>query len=143
MVLAAARQPQRLVRCLLDQRMARGCDTRCDSYRMHDEVIAEFRLRAEAALSFVDNTEKAGPFTLATSARSRLSGSGASRQEPGAASRARARRLHRDAGPGEWRQADALWAVQLAVPRREREDPARRMERGAVPGSRRLPRARP
>jgi len=50
---------------------------------MHDEVIAEFRLRAEAALSFVDNTEKAGPFTLATSARSRLSGSGASRQEPG------------------------------------------------------------
>src|SRR6202030_4112017 len=32
-------------------------------------------------------------------------GSGAGRQEPGAASRARARRLHRDARPGEWRQA--------------------------------------
>src|ERR1700732_2364950 len=70
-------------------------------------------------------------------------GSGAGRQEPGAASRARARRLHRDAGPGEWRQADALRAVQLAVPCRQREDPARRVERGAVSRSRRLPRSRP
>ena len=71
-------------------------------------------------------------------------------QDPGQAGKsqalhlvARARRLHRDGGPGEWRQADALRAIQLAVPCRQREDPARRVERGAVPRSRRLPRSRP
>ena len=52
-------------------------------------------------------------------------------------------RLHRHLGPGEWRQAHAVRAVQLAMPRRQREDPARRLERGAVPRSRRLPRSRP
>jgi glutathione S-transferase len=31
---------------------------------MHDEVIAEFRPRAEAALSFVDKTVKDRPFLL-------------------------------------------------------------------------------
>jgi glutathione S-transferase len=31
---------------------------------MHDEVIAEFRPRAEAALSFVDETVKDRPFLL-------------------------------------------------------------------------------
>jgi glutathione S-transferase len=31
---------------------------------MHDEVIAEFRPRAEAALSFVDNTVKDRPFLV-------------------------------------------------------------------------------
>jgi glutathione S-transferase len=31
---------------------------------MHDEVIAEFRPRAEAALSFVDNTVKDQPFLV-------------------------------------------------------------------------------
>ena len=34
-------------------------------------------------------------------------------------------------------------AVQLAVPRRQSKDPARLVERGAVPGPRRLSRARP
>jgi glutathione S-transferase len=32
--------------------------------RMHDEVIAEFRPRAEAALSFVDNTVRNRPFLV-------------------------------------------------------------------------------
>ena len=32
--------------------------------KMHDEVIAEFRPRAEAALSFVDKTVKDRPFLL-------------------------------------------------------------------------------
>jgi glutathione S-transferase len=31
---------------------------------MHDEVIAEFRPRAEAALSFVDKTVKERPFLV-------------------------------------------------------------------------------
>jgi hypothetical protein len=47
------------------------------------------------------------------------------------ASRSRARRLHRDAGPGEWRQADALWTVQLAMPRRQCEGPAGLLERSS------------
>ena len=70
-------------------------------------------------------------------------GSGAGRQEPGASPGARAQRLHRDAGSGEWRQAHAVRAVQFAVPRRQCEDPARLLERGAVPRPRRLPRSRP
>ena len=37
--------------------------------KMHDEVIAEFRPRAEAALSFIDNTVKTGPFSSATRSR--------------------------------------------------------------------------
>jgi glutathione S-transferase len=32
--------------------------------KMHDEVIAEFRPRAEAALSFIDKTVKDRPFLL-------------------------------------------------------------------------------
>src|ERR1700730_3202746 len=32
--------------------------------KMHDEVIAEFRPRAEAALSFIDNTVKNRPFLV-------------------------------------------------------------------------------
>jgi len=32
--------------------------------KMHDEVIAEFRPRAEAALSFVDNAVKGQPFLV-------------------------------------------------------------------------------
>src|SRR5580693_9431143 len=51
--------------------------------------------------------------------------------------------LYRGAGPGEWRQAYAVRAVQFAVPRRQCEDPARLLERGAVPRPRRLPRSRP
>ena len=50
------------------------------------------------------------------------------------ASRARAQRFHCEGGPGEWRQAHALWAVQLAVPCRQCEDPA-----GLVPGPRSFP----
>jgi glutathione S-transferase len=42
--------------------------------RMHDEVIAEFRPRAEAALSFVDCTLRDRPFWLARSARSQIIG---------------------------------------------------------------------
>jgi hypothetical protein len=43
---------------------------------MHDEVIAEFRPRAEAALSFVDKTVKDRPSSSATPARSRISAAG-------------------------------------------------------------------
>jgi len=69
-------------------------------------------------------------------------GSGAGRQEPGAASGAGAERLHGAAGNRERRQADAVRAIQLAVSRRQCEDPAGVMERGAVSRSRRLPRSR-
>src|SRR5436309_1476400 len=67
----------------------------------------------------------------------------AGREEPGAASGARAQRLHRKAGDGERRQADAVRAVQRAVPCRQCEDPARLVERRPVPRPRRLPRTRP
>ena len=87
-------------------------------------------------LNTADAGRQAGPHRVRP-------GSGAGRQEPGAASGARAQRLHRNAGPGEWRQADAVRAVQFAVPRRQCEDPARPLERGAVPRPRRLPRSRP
>src|SRR6516164_3429347 len=68
-------------------------------------------------------------------------GSGAGRQEPGAASGAGVERLHRAAGNRKRRQADAVRTVQLAVSRRQCEDPAGVMERGAVPRSRRFPRS--
>jgi hypothetical protein len=41
-------------------------------------------------------------------------------KEPGAASGARPERLHRKAGDREWRQADEVRTVQLAVPRWKR-----------------------
>ena len=74
------------------------------------------------------------------------SGSG---KDPGQAGKSQAQHLVR-APSGftvrpsnrERRQADAVWAVQLAVPRRQCEDPARLMERRTVPCSRRLPRSR-
>src|SRR5258707_912882 len=65
------------------------------------------------------------------------SGSRAGRQKPGAASGAGAERLHGALGGGEWRQADAVRAVQLAVPRRQCKNPARPLERGPVPCPRR------
>jgi len=52
-------------------------------------------------------------------------------------------RLYRNAGSGKWRQAHALRAAQLAVSRRQRQHPARLVERGAVAGPRRLPGDRP
>jgi len=64
--------------------------------------------------------------------------SGAGRQEPGASPGARVQWLHRGAGPREWRQAHAVRTVQFAMPRRQREDPARSLERGPVPRPRRL-----
>jgi terminase large subunit-like protein len=70
-------------------------------------------------------------------------GSGAGRQEPGTSLGARAQPLHRGAGIREWRQAHEVRAVQFAVPGRQREDPARLLERGLVPRSRRLSRSRP
>jgi len=79
------------------------------------------------------------------------SGSGAGRQEPGASPGPRAQRLHRAAGGRvrperagrEWRQADPLWAVQFSMPCWQCEDPARRVERGPVPGPRGFSRSRP
>jgi Terminase large subunit, T4likevirus-type, N-terminal len=70
-------------------------------------------------------------------------GSGAGREEPGASSDTRVERLHCARGGGEWRQADAVRTVQLAVPRRQREDPARPLERGPVSRPRGVPRSRP
>jgi hypothetical protein len=67
----------------------------------------------------------------------------ASRQEPGTVLRARPKQLHRHLGFGERGQAHAVRAVQLAMPRRQRENPARILERGAVPRSGRLPRSGP
>src|SRR5438270_515862 len=69
-------------------------------------------------------------------------GSEAGRQEPGASPGTRAQRLHRDAGGRERRQAHEVRAGQLAVPRRQRQDPAGRLERGPVPRPRRVPRSR-
>src|SRR6202048_1643118 len=43
--------------------VARG-GTSARFHKMHDEVIAEFRPRAEAALSFIDNTVKNRPFLV-------------------------------------------------------------------------------
>ena len=66
-------------------------------------------------------------------------------QDPGQAGKSQAlhlvrapQRLHRDVGSGEWRQAHAVRSVQFAVPCRQCEDPARPMERGAIPHPRRL-----
>ena len=70
-------------------------------------------------------------------------GSGPGRQEPGAALGARVQRLHRSAYPREWRQAHQVRTVQFAVPRRQREDPARPLERGPVPRPGGVPRSRP
>jgi hypothetical protein len=56
-------------------------------------------------------------------------GSGAGRQESGAASGTGAERLHGAAGNRERRQADAVWIIQLAVSRGQCEDPAGAMER--------------
>src|SRR5215468_6447531 len=71
-------------------------------------------------------------------------------KDPGQAGKSQALHLVRalsgftvGAGPGEWRQADTVWAVQFAMPRRQREDPSRGLERGAVPSPRRIPRSRP
>jgi hypothetical protein len=71
------------------------------------------------------------------------SGSGPGRQEPGASSGARSRRLHCEPSLGERRQAHQVRAVQFAVPCRQCEDPARLLERGAVPSSGRLSRSGP
>src|SRR5215468_1355012 len=67
-------------------------------------------------------------------------GSGAGRQKPGAASGAGAERFHGAAGNRERRQAHPVRSVQFAVSRRQCKDPARFLERGAVPRARRLPR---
>src|SRR2546421_1540573 len=70
-------------------------------------------------------------------------------QDPGQAGKSqaqhlvRAHRLYRKAGDRERRQADAVRAVQRAVPRRQCEDPARPVERRSVPRPRRLPGTRP
>jgi hypothetical protein len=61
-------------------------------------------------------------------------GSGTGRQKPGTSPGACPQRLHRQGSPGERRQADALRTVQFAVPRRQCQDPARGLERRAVPG---------
>ena len=45
--------------------------------KMHDEVIAEFRPRAEAALSFVDNAVKGQPFLVGDECTIRISAAGA------------------------------------------------------------------
>jgi Terminase large subunit, T4likevirus-type, N-terminal len=71
-------------------------------------------------------------------------------KDPGQAGKSQAQHLvrglsgfYRNARPREWRQADAVRAVQFAVPRRQREDPARPVERRPVSCPRRLPRSRP
>src|SRR5437868_2026019 len=69
-------------------------------------------------------------------------GSGAGRQEPGTSPGARPQRLHCGAGPGERRQTYQVWAVQFAMPRRQCDYPARRLERGTVSRPRRVPRSR-
>ena len=71
------------------------------------------------------------------------SGSGTGRPELSAGFGARTERLHRKACCRKRRQARAVRTGQLAVPGRQREDPARSLERGAVRRPRRLSRARP
>ena len=53
------------------------CATRRGSARSHPEVIAEFRPRAEAALSFVDETVKDRDLLVGDNARSPISAAGA------------------------------------------------------------------
>src|ERR1700730_18570168 len=63
--------------------------------------------------------------------------------EPGASLGACAQRLHRNSNLGERRQANQVRAIQFAVPRRQCEDPAGLVERGAIPRPRRHPRTCP
>ena len=83
------------------------------------------------------------PRRTATGSHRLRQGPGTGRQDPGVSLGARAQWLHRNAGPGKWQQAHQVRTVQFAVSRRQREDPARPVERGAVPRARRLPRSFP
>ena len=76
--------------------------------KMHDEVIAEFRPRAEAALSFVDRRSRTGRSSPATAARSPISAAGAAWSLwPKAASRSAPGRISKP-GPIDSRRCPAL-----------------------------------